>query len=117
MRVVRTALLALSLAACNGTTVSVGDIVTKVQEACGFATSWQDIAKVLATIVSGFDPNAGAGATVANGIANTVIDGVCGAVKAKVSASQPQALLTPTDTTVVVNGVPVKGRMVANDKK
>jgi hypothetical protein len=111
-------MLALALTACSGgSSVNIADLVTKVQQTCGFATSWEEIAKVIATMVSGFDPNLGSGATVAVGIGNSVVDGICGAVKNKISASQPQALLTPTDTTVVVNGVPVKGRMVANEKK
>jgi hypothetical protein len=97
--------------ACSGSSVSIADIVAKVQESCGFATNWQDIAKVVASIVSGFNPDAGDKATVAIGIANTVIDAVCGNVKAKVASPQAQ-MSASGETTVNVNGVPVKGRLV-----
>jgi hypothetical protein len=112
MRNIRATLLALALAACSGgSTINVGDIVTKVQQACGFVTKWQDIAKVISTIVAGFNPDAGDKASVPIGIANTVIDAVCGALKNK-AATATQQSITPTSASVVVNGVPVSGHMV-----
>jgi hypothetical protein len=108
----------LALVACSGGNVNVADIVTKVQQGCGFVTKWQDIAKVISTIVAGFNPDAGDKASVPIGIANTVIDAVCGAVKNKVATAQTsQQSLTPASATVVVNGIPVSGHMVDTSGK
>jgi hypothetical protein len=116
MRAFRAALLSLALVACSGSSVNVADIVAKIQETCGFVTKWQDIAKVITTIISGFNPDAGDKASVPIGIANTVIGAVCSAVKDKASGATQQSI-TPTSASVVVNGVPVSGRMVDTSGK
>jgi hypothetical protein len=108
----------LALVACSGgSTTNVADIVTKVQQGCGFVTKWQDIAKVISTIVAGFNPDAGEKASVPIGIANMVIDAVCGALKNKAATQTSQQSITPTSATVAVNGVPVSGRMVDTSGK
>jgi hypothetical protein len=109
--------LALFLMACSSggtTTVNLAALVSQIQATCGFVTSIEDIAKVAVTLVAGFNPALGASATVAEGIANTIVDSVCGQVKAKASttaAGTPALQAAPQEVTIVVNGVPIKGHM------
>lgn len=105
---------ALALGACTGgegTQITVADIVAKIQKACDFQTDARQIAQVVATVVSGFDPAAGATATVAVAIGDQVATKVCDAVKAKTANTKPQLdrnNISPP-TTVIVNGVEVQG--------
>ena len=107
--------LALSLLACSGSnTVSLDQIVAQIQKTCGFVTSVEDVAKVIVTLVSGFDPTSAGGIPVAADIAMKVVDGVCTAVNAKAPTPTPQtAQAAPPQVSVVVNGVLVNGHMQA----
>jgi hypothetical protein len=106
-------ILALFLLACSGSgTSSLADIVAQIQKTCGFVTSVEDVAKIVVTLLSGFDPNSAGGVTVAADIAMKVVDGVCTAVNAKGPTPTPQTLdATPQNVSVVVNGVLVNGHM------
>jgi hypothetical protein len=106
-------ILAFFLLACSGTgTSSLADIVAQIQKTCGFVTSVEDVAKVIVTLISGFDPNSGSNITVAADVAMKVVDGVCSAVNAKGPTPTPQTLdATPQNVSVVVNGVLVNGHM------
>jgi hypothetical protein len=104
--------LALLLAACSGSsTVSLEQIVAQIQKTCGFVTSVEDVAKVIVTLVSGFDPTSAGGIPVAADIAMKVVDGVCSAVNAKGPTPTPQTLGVGPQVSVVVNGVLVNGHM------
>jgi hypothetical protein len=105
--------LALSLLACGGSsTVSLDQIVAQIQKTCGFVTSVEDVAKVIVSLVTGFDPNSGATVQVPADIVMKVVDGVCTAVNAKGPTPTPQVLgAEPRNTSVVVNGVLVNGHM------
>jgi hypothetical protein len=110
---VSASVLSLFLLACSGSsTMSLDQVVSQIQKTCGFVTNAEDIAKVVASLVSGFDSSSGATATVAIGIANTIVESVCGGVKSKAATVGAQTLsASPATTTVTVNGVPVKGHM------
>jgi hypothetical protein len=99
--------LALFLLACGTGTVSLDQIVAQIQKTCGFVTSVEDVAKVLVTIISGFDPTSAGGVPVAADIAMKVVDGVCSAVNAK--GPTPQTAGALQNISVVVNGVLVNG--------
>jgi hypothetical protein len=93
-------------------TSSLADIVAQIQKTCGYVTSVEDIAKVVVTLISGFDPNSGGNINVAADIATKVVDGVCTAVNAKAPTPTPQTLgVAPPQVSVVVNGVLVNGHM------
>jgi hypothetical protein len=69
--------LALFLLACsNINAVDISTIVAQIQSMCGFVTSAEEVAKIAVSLVAGFNPALGASATVANGIANTIVDSV-----------------------------------------
>jgi hypothetical protein len=116
--------MAIGLAACDGKTVALGDIATEVQKQCGYVVTYQSIAKVVVSLVSGFDANAGAAATVADNVASSVVISICGAVKATgqtIAASPPgsevpagaqAAVNAPTPLSVTVNGAKVDGFLV-----
>jgi hypothetical protein len=73
MRTIPAFALALFLLACSGSsTVSLDDIVAQIQKTCGFVTSVEDVAKVIVTLISGFDPNSAGGVPVAADIAMLV---------------------------------------------
>jgi hypothetical protein len=107
--------LALFLLACSSlSAVDLSTIVAQIQSTCGFVVSAEEIAKIAVSLVAGFNPALGASATVANGIANTIVDSVCGQVKAKISAAAAGTTALPAapqEVTIVVNGVPIKGHM------
>lgn len=107
--------LALFLLACSSAgTVNLAAIVSQIQSTCGFIVSVEEIAKVAVSLVSGFNPALGSSATVADGIANTIVDSVCGQVKAKASTTSVGATALPAapqDITLVVNGIAVTGHM------
>ena len=102
--------LALALVGCDSAsqTQTVSEVVAGIQKACGFSTSAEPIARVIATIVSGFDPAAGATATVAISVGKAVVDKVCDAVKASTTVATA-GITDSTPVTVVINGVPVPG--------
>jgi hypothetical protein len=108
-------IFALFLLACSGTsTVSLDAIVAQIQKTCGFVTSVEDVAKVIVTLVTGFDPNSGATVQVPADIVMKVVDSVCSAVNAKGPTPTPQILgAAPQNISVVVNGVLVNGHMQA----
>ena len=106
----------IGLAACDGKTIALGDIAGEVQKQCGYVVTYQSIAKVVVTLVAGFDANAGSAATVAEGVANSVVASVCNAVRssgAKVTPAGAEAVAAvPTPLTVTVNGVKIDGYLV-----
>ena len=63
------------LAGCNmlpggGGEVTVQDIITYIKDKCAFLADSKDIINVILTIVTGFNPSAGAAATVAVAVAD-----------------------------------------------
>jgi hypothetical protein len=110
--------MAIGLAACNGETVALGDIATEVQKQYGYVVTYQSIAKVVISLVSGFDTTASAAATVADGVASSVVNSICGAVKTTretIAAAPPGAdalAAAPTPLSVTVNGVKIDGFLV-----
>lgn len=105
--------LALALGACTPSQVSIADIVTQVQTQCSYKTDVQSITAVIATVLAGFSPAAGATAQVASAIATQVEDMVCNAVKAQVAQEKISGKLKagegPHEVDTKVNGVVVKG--------
>jgi hypothetical protein len=111
------AALAFPLAGCDtGTTTSgatVAQILATIQNSCGFVTTAEAIIPVILSLLSTFNAAAGLGATVANNVAQQVVEAVCMAVKDKAPAPATlNAATSPGAVTVVVNGVPVTGHMV-----
>jgi hypothetical protein len=105
---------ALSLASCDGSDISVAQIVAMIQTSCGFVTTAQAIIPVIITVLNSFNASAGAAATVTNQIAQQVADMVCKAVQSA-AASSPKAApgSVPPQLRIVVNGVAVPGHLMA----
>ena len=68
------------------------------------------IIRVITTLVTGFNAEAGAATIIASSIAKQVVDMVCNAVKAQRAQMQVDKKAIPTDLTVIVNGVQVRGK-------
>jgi ABC-type Zn2+ transport system substrate-binding protein/surface adhesin len=103
---------ALTLASCTpGTesTTTIADVIAELRKQCSFATEWESIAKVITTIVTGFNAAAGAATTIATAVAKQVVDMVCGAVKAQAAQLKAEKKSVAGTITVVVNGVEVPG--------
>lgn len=97
------------LAGCSGQqTMSIQDILDALRKQCGFATTWQPIAQLIATMVSGFSPEAGAAATIGVAAAKQIIDMVCNTVRTQV-AGAPLGVTGERPMTIIVNGVEIKG--------
>lgn len=102
---------ALALVGCNedtGTT-TIADVIAELKKTCAFAPEWDTIAKVITTLVSGFNAQAGAATVIASAVAKQVVDMVCNAVKAQLAQHQAEKKGTPTRISVIVNGVEVPG--------
>lgn len=111
------AVLVLPLAECAQAQTTLQQIVADIQKACNFLTSWQNVAAVVVTVISGFNAAAGAAASVAIGVAQQVESMVCAAVMAKVAANSQVAsenVTVGSTVTVVVNGVPVVGTITGS---
>jgi hypothetical protein len=95
------------------TTLTLADVQTQIKNACHFVPTISSIVAVASTVVTSIDPAAGAAATIAAAVGNTVAKAICDAVNAQVAASaDKQAAPKPGSTlTVVVNGKPVTGTM------
>lgn len=109
--------MALAILGCSGTNgkITVEDILKQVETQCGFRTSAQAIVNIILTVVTSFEPAAGAAATVAAGVGKVVVDSVCAAVeKEKEQRKAVQTLVGPNgnEITVIVNGIPIKGEVV-----
>src|SRR5262245_500570 len=75
----------LALVGCTATngTSTIGDVIAELKKQCSFSTEWEMIARVITTIVSGFNAQAGAATTIAAAVAKQVVDMICNAVKAQ----------------------------------
>lgn len=118
MRLIKIVLAALGLstllmgAQCSQeqANTTIADIQKQIQTACNFQPTAASIAQVVATVVAGFDPAAGATAAVAVAVGNTVTTKICDAVKAQAPAPGTfSAAPGGRQITVTVNGVPVTG--------
>jgi len=115
-----TASVAGVLAGCNmlpgggGGEVTVQDIITYIKDKCAFLADSKDIINVILTIVTGFNPSAGAAATVAVAVADTVKNLVCGALDKQMAQDKAdrKAVAPGQPTKIVVNGVTVSGQYV-----
>lgn len=101
---------ALALAGCSGgTPTTIGDIIAEIKKQCAFAPELDGIIKIVTTLVSGFNPEAGAATIVAAAIGKQIIDMVCNAVKVQLAQMSVEKKAMPNTITVVVNHVPVTG--------
>ena len=96
----------------GGETMTLDQVVAKIKETCQFSTSWQNIAAVVVTVLSGFNATAGAASAIAVGVANQVITLVCNAVQTRLSGMAPNARAATPHLDVVVNGVTIHGDYV-----
>jgi hypothetical protein len=106
---------AIPFAACSTAqaTTTIAEIIVAIQSTCGFATTTQNIANVIATIISGFNAAAGAATQVAVSVATQIENQICAAVMTAVTASsEPRATAPGSSLTVTVNGVQVTGTIV-----
>jgi hypothetical protein len=113
------ALFALALLGCSQSgdtppqTVTIQDIQAQIKTACGFVPTISSIVAVASTVVSSIDPAAGAAATIATGVGNTVAKAICDAVNAQTASAKESAAKPGATITVTVNGKPVTGTMAA----
>jgi hypothetical protein len=109
------AVAAIPVAACSTAqaTTTIAEIIVAIQSTCGFATTTQNIANVIATVISGFNAAAGAATQVAVAVATQIENQICAAVMAAAQpAGEPRALAPGSTLTVIVNGVQVTGTVV-----
>ncbi len=101
---------ALALAGCSGgTPTTIGDVIAEIKKQCAFAPDLDAIIKVVTTLVSGFNAEAGAATIIAAAIGKQIVDMVCNAVKAQLAQMSVEKKSMPSTITVVVNGVHVPG--------
>ena len=103
---------ALALVGCSGSgeaTTTLADIIAELKKQCAFAPELDAIIRVVTTLVTGFNAQAGAATLVATAVAKQVIDMVCNAVKAQLAQLNAEKKSLPSTITVIVNGVTVPG--------
>lgn len=103
---------ALALAGCSqpgDKPITITDVIAEIKKQCSFLTDWEPIAKVIATVIAGFNPEAGAATVIASAVAKTVVDMVCNAVKVQMAQMSVQKKGAPSTMVVIVNGVEVTG--------
>lgn len=102
---------ALALAGCSGgdTPTTIGDVIAEIKKQCAFAPDLDAIIKVVTTLVSGFNAEAGAATIIASAIGKQIIDLICNAVKAQLAQMSVEKKAMPSSIAVVVNGVTVPG--------
>jgi hypothetical protein len=103
---------AFALVGCtpgSDATTTIADMIAELKKTCAFAPEWESIARVITTLVSGFNAAAGAATIVASAIAKQVIDLICNAVKVQLAQMSASKKGTPTNLNVIVNGVDVQG--------
>ena len=103
---------ALVLAGCSGgggTPTTIGDIIAEIKKQCAFAPELDGIIRIITTLVSGFNAEAGAATIVAAAIGKQIVDMICNAVKVQLAQMSVDKKATPSTITVVVNNVPVTG--------
>lgn len=105
--------VALALGGCDGTgETTVQGIIDWLKDKCNFLVDAQTVIKVILTVVSSINAEAGTAAVVINSVAERVETMICDAVKQKL-ASDSTLKAAPKGTkqniTVVVNGVEVSG--------
>lgn len=112
------------LVGCAAGAATLQQILDMIKAQCGFVTSIVQLATLVATLVSGFNPAAGEGAQVAINVAHEVANAVCKAVVAEVNPppalGKPKLNLAPGQSqplTVVVNGVKIDGTYTAPPTK
>ena len=107
---------ALALAGCSGsgTPTTIGDVIAEIRKQCAFAPELDGIIKIVTTLVSGFNAEAGAATIIAAAIGKQIVDMVCNAVKAQLAQMSVEKKAMPSTITVVVNHVPVTGAYSAS---
>ena len=101
---------ALALAGCSGgTPTTIGNVIAEVKKQCAFAPNLDAIIKVVTTLVSGFNAEAGAATIIAAAIGKQIVDMVCNAVKTQAAQLSVEKKALPSQMVVVVNGVHVPG--------
>jgi hypothetical protein len=102
---------AMALVGCTGgdTGTTIGDVIAEIKKQCAFAPDLDAIIKVVTTLVTGFNAQAGAAAVIATAVAKQIIDMVCNAVKAQLAQMSAEKKSMPSKITIVVNHVPVEG--------
>jgi hypothetical protein len=102
---------AMALVGCSGsgTPTTIGDVIAEIRKQCAFAPELDSIIKIVTTLVSGFNAQAGAATIIAAAVGKQIIDLVCNAVKAQLAQMQVEKKSVPSTLTVVVNGVEVAG--------
>lgn len=103
---------ALAVTGCTGTggeTTTISGVIEELKKQCQFTTEWETIARVITTLISGFDANAGAATTIAVAVAKQVVDMICNAVKQQVAQQKAEKKALSGKIRVIVNGVEVEG--------
>ena len=110
---------ALSLGGCewfkSGTgETNVQSIIDWLKDKCGFLTDAQSVIKVILTIVSAVNAEAGGAAVVINSVAEKVQNLICDAVNQKIAATsglRSAAKGATENISLAVNGVEIKGQL------
>jgi hypothetical protein len=117
------ALVALALIGCSQSgdnppkTITIQDVQADIKKACNFVPTISSIVAVASTIVTSIDPAAGAAATIAAAVGNTVTKAICDAVTAQTGDTTKASAPKPgSPITVTVNGKPVTGTIANSDK-
>ena len=108
---------ALALAGCempgSSSEVTVQSIVDYIRDKCKFTTTIDMVISIIATVVTGFNPAAGAAATVAGSVASTVEKLICDAVEKEVAQTKSMRKAAPKageELSVIVNGKKISGK-------
>lgn len=107
---------ALALAGCDVTgsgDVSVQAIVDYIRDKCKFTTTVDMVVSIIATVVTSFNPAAGAATTVAGSVASTVEKLICDAVEKEVAQHKALRKAAPAngeELSVIVNGKKISGK-------
>jgi hypothetical protein len=94
---------------------TIAQIIASIQTGCGILlgpSGVNQVINVILTILSTFNPTAGAAAMVPAAIAAQVEKLICDAFKASLSAPENRTATAGQTITVMVNGVPVTGTVV-----
>jgi hypothetical protein len=108
---------ALALAGCGQTgdkPVTIADVIAEIKKQCSFLPELDSIVKLITTVVSGFDPGAGAATVIAAAVAKNVADMVCNAVKVQMAQMSVEKKSLGGSLTVLCNGVPIVGAYSAS---
>lgn len=120
LKAAATAFMLTALVACNQSgqapdaTVTLQQIQDTIKTTCNYAPTIESLAAVAATIASGIEPAAGATATVAVAVGNSLVTEICKAVQTQSGKMSGKKGAEPQTMDVVVNGVVIHGTLVEN---